>query len=107
MIKDHEWTKEGAQLIQSLLGGSTDEYTRARAVDYIVNELGALSYTPLVPGSPDVTAFNIGRQWMARQLQIVQNTPANQLPIKKEAQNERRISRVSTATERAASRHRG
>jgi len=103
MIKDHEWTEEGAQMVKALMNGSTDEYIRARAIDYLINELGALGYMPLVPGNPDLTAFNCGRQWMARQMQIARDVPLDKLPIKKEATNERTPSRVTTATERATS----
>ena len=102
-IKDHAWSEEGAQFVKAFLAGSTDEHVRKRALDYLIYELGAIEYVPLVAGNADLTAFNCGRQWMARQLQVVRDTPLDKLPIKQEAKNERSTGRIPTATERAAS----
>ena len=103
MIEDHKWPKEEAALMKALWQGTSDAHAQQRALKYIVEMLGGINQVPLEPGNPDITAFNSGRMWVARQLQIAISTPIDQL-VTNEDKNERTQRGTRTATERAASK---
>lgn len=99
MIPDHAWAKEEAQIIKQLWNGEADAHTHRRALQHIVEVLGLINGQALVPGSPDLTAFNEGRRWVARQLQNAVTLPLERLI--KEEKNEPVGHRAISATERA------
>jgi hypothetical protein len=78
MMQDYEWTKEEAAMAKAVLNGTADAGQQNMFVKHLVEVVCGINRTALEPGKPDVTAFNIGKQWVARQLQIAVTTPDDQ-----------------------------
>ena len=101
-MHDHKWTDEEAlHAVRALWNGECDAATQRVAIKYVLEVLGGINSIPLVPGSPDVTAFNCGRAWVARQIQLAITLPLKEL--REQADEPRDTRTIPTATERSAS----
>lgn len=98
-VPDYQWSKEDAGRIKSVWNGAGDAYMQRAAIQHLVEVICGINRVPLSPGNPDMTAFNCGRAWVARQLQNAITLPIDKLV--KEESNEPRTNGVVTATERA------
>ncbi len=98
-IQDYSWPKAEAELVKALWNGGADPHTQRRVVQHLVEILCGVNQVGLVPGSPDMTAFNAGRRWVARQIQNAITIPIDKLV---EEPHEPRSIKPVTATERAA-----
>ena len=100
-ILDYAWSKAEAETVRAVFNGGADAHMQRRAIVHIVEMLCGTNRISLSPGSPDLTAFNEGRRWVARQIQNALTLPLDKLV--KEEKNEPRPNRLPTATERADS----
>ena len=100
MVPDYAWSKADLDLFTAVWNGQADAHAQRRVITHIVEMLCGTNRISFVAGSPDMTAFNEGRRWVARQLQNAITLPVDRLV--KEEPDERRI-RPATATERANS----
>lgn len=99
MIPDYAWPKEEAAALKAVWEGQADQFTQRRVIKHLVEMICGINQIPLVAGQPDLTAFNCGRAWVARQLQVAITTPIDQL-VKTEEPHARHYEPIST-TERA------
>lgn len=100
-ILDYEWTKETASNLKAAWNGGADAHMQRRVIQHLVEVICGVNQIALVPGNPDMTAFNSGRAWVARQIQNAITIPLDKL-VKEEVHEPRSIERAVTATERAA-----
>jgi hypothetical protein len=98
-IPDYSWPKEEAIVLKALWEGGADAAMQQRVIKHIIEMLGGINQVGLAPGQPDITAFNAGRQWVARQLQNAITIPLDKLA--REEPDESRPTGIITNTERA------
>jgi hypothetical protein len=79
VIPDHPWTREGAQKVKLLIIGGGDEHSRILAFKYLTEVICACDQIGFDPENAQLTAFNAGRKWVARQLQIAAMLPVDKL----------------------------
>ncbi|HUS97577.1 MAG TPA: hypothetical protein VMX97_12625 [Hyphomicrobiaceae bacterium] len=91
----HEWTKEQAQIIKGVWSDNTGRL----ALTLIVERLAGLHTMSFDPANTFNTAFNEGRRSVGHDLMRAINTPLDKLV--KDAPDESRRDRITTATERA------
>lgn len=84
MIPDYDWPKEEAIALKSVWDGKADPALQRRVITHLVEMICGINRIPLAPGEPDVTAFNCGRAWVARQLQLAITMPLDRLVSKEE-----------------------
>ena len=99
-IPDYDWRKDEAIRLKAVFDGSADPAMQRQAILHAVEVLGGINKIGLDPTNTHMTAFNAGRRWVARQIQIAITTPLDKL-VKEEPHDHR--TRVATATERANS----
>lgn len=100
-IPDYKWTREEAAFVKVMWGGKADPAMQKAVLKHVVEMLGGINALGFDPENSQLTAFNAGRRWVARQLQ---NAIVDPLP--KEATHESDGRVVPTATERAAAAER-
>lgn len=100
VVPDYEWTKDAAINVKAVWDGAGDPQLQRRMLVHLVEVLCGVNQIGFDPDNPNVTAFNAGRKWVARQIQNAITLPMSTLV--KEEPNEPRPNRIPTATERAA-----
>jgi hypothetical protein len=98
-IQDFSWKKADIHDLVAVWNGSGDAATQRRVIKHMVEMLCRINTVPLVPGNPDLTAFNAGRMWVGRQLQNGLTLPVDRL-ITEAPNDDTRSSSTSTATDR-------
>lgn len=98
-ILDYDWKKEDANRVKAVWDGSGDAHMQRMMIKHLIEIVCGINRICLVPGNPDMTAFNSGRAWVARQLQNAITIPIDILV--KEDTHEPRTNGITTATERA------
>ena len=98
-IPDFNWKPEDVQRLKAMWDGQADAPTQRATIKHLIEMICGINQIELVPGNPDMTAFNSGRKWVARQLQNAITLPISNF---KKDDNEPRSSSLPTATERAA-----
>ena len=102
MIPDYDWPKDEAMALKAVWDGGADPALQRRVITHLVELICGINRIPLAPGEPDITAFNCGRAWVARQLQLAITTPLDKL-VKQEEPHVGHFEPIST-TERLARR---
>lgn len=83
-LPDYLWPKQEYNDLRAVWGGTADPGTQRRAIMHLVEVLGRVNGSSLVPGQPDMTAFQEGRRWVARQIQNALTLPAERVCIKED-----------------------
>jgi hypothetical protein len=78
-LPDYVWPRAEFKDLHAMWHGQADADTQRRVVKHIVEVLGRVNGSSLVPGSPDLTAFMEGRRWVARQLQNALTLPMERI----------------------------
>ena len=73
---DYTWPKADAQILKA--EWSRDAQSR-RCLQHIVEMLGGIDAVGFDPDNSNVTAFNAGRRWVARQIQRAVIMPLDQI----------------------------
>jgi hypothetical protein len=95
MIPDYDWPKEEAVALKAVWDGGADPALQRRVISHLVELICGINRIPLAPGEPDITAFNCGRAWVARQLQLAITMPLDRL-VKQEEPHAGHYEPIST-----------
>lgn len=100
-MKDYEWSKEQASRLKAVWDGKGDAYMQRDMIQHLVEIICGINQIGFDPENSNITAFNAGRRWVARQIQNAVTLPLDKLV--KEEVHDTRLSRLPTATELRAS----
>ena len=101
-VPDYEWTKEDAALLKALFAGGADAAAQRRVIVHLVEILCGQNQIGFDPDNAQITAFNAGRRWVARQLQNAITIPLDRLIKDTTDESDGSSGRVVSATERRA-----
>ncbi len=100
MIQDYAWSKEDAQRLKSIFAGAADAHMQRQAIVHLVEIICGVNQIGFDPDNSQITAFNAGRRWVARQIQNAITIPLDKLVEEKNDGSNRSVKPI-TATERA------
>jgi len=78
-IPDYDWPKEEAAILKAVWDGGGDKLVQRRALVHLVEILCGVNQVGFDPTNPNMTAFNAGRKWVARQIQNAITLPLDRL----------------------------